>query len=105
MKSVDDFHRFYHDLNDDIGMVLDVAHANINKQIQDFTEQFSEKIVHMHLSDNDGTSDQHLGIGYGKIDWKHVANTVKTANYSNLLMIESIDHVQESITYLRELFG
>ena len=105
MKSVDDFHRFYHDLNDDLGLVLDVAHANINNQIQDFTEQFSEKIIHMHLSDNDGTSDQHLGIGYGKIDWKHVANAVKTANYGNLLMIESTDHVQESIQFLRELFG
>lgn len=105
MKSVDDFHRFYQDLNADIGMVLDVAHANINNQINAFIEQFSEKIIHMHLSDNQGTHDQHLGIGYGKLDWQSFAKAVKTAQYDQLLMIESTDHPQESIQYLNELFA
>jgi sugar phosphate isomerase/epimerase len=104
MKSVDDFHRFYDDLDDDIGIVLDVAHANLNRQIQDFLKQFSKKIVHMHVSDNDGASDLHLGIGYGHIEWKNVAKMVKDADYGNLIMIESTDHIEESIHFLRELF-
>jgi sugar phosphate isomerase/epimerase len=104
MKSVDDFRRFYEELEDDIGMVLDVAHANLNRQIQDFLEQFSKKIVHMHVSDNDGASDLHLGIGYGSIDWENVAKLVKKAEYGNLIIIESTEHVQESIQFLRRLF-
>jgi sugar phosphate isomerase/epimerase len=104
MKSVDDFHRFYEELDDDIEMVLDVAHANLNKQIQDFLRQFSKKIVHMHVSDNNGISDLHLGIGHGNIDWKNVAKMVKTADYGNLIVIESTDHITESIQALRELF-
>jgi sugar phosphate isomerase/epimerase len=104
MKSVDDFRRFYEDLGDDIGMVLDVAHANLNLQIQDFLEQFSKKIVHMHVSDNDGASDLHLGIGYGSIDWENVAKLVKEADYDNLIMIESTEHVKESVQVLRRLF-
>jgi sugar phosphate isomerase/epimerase len=104
MKSVDDFHRFYEDLEDDIGMVLDVAHANLNRQIQDFIKQFSKKLVHIHVSDNDGASDLHLGIGYGNIDWENVAEMVKEAEYSNLIMIESTEHVEESIQFLRRLF-
>jgi len=104
MKSVDDFHRFYEDLEDDIGMVLDVAHANLNRQIQDFLGQFSKKIVHMHVSDNDGASDLHLGIGYGSIDWENVAELVKKAEYCNLIMIESTEHVDESVQFLRRLF-
>jgi sugar phosphate isomerase/epimerase len=104
MKSADDFHRFYEDLEDDIGMVLDVAHANLNSQIQDFLEQFSKKIVHMHVSDNDGASDLHLGIGYGCIDWENVAKLVKKAEYGNLIIIESTEHVEESIQFLRRLF-
>jgi sugar phosphate isomerase/epimerase len=103
MKNVDDFHRFYEDLGDDIGMVLDVAHANLNNQIQDFFKQFSKKIVHIHVSDNDGTSDMHLGIGYGNIDWRNVAKAVKAADYDNLIMIESTDHIKESIQTLRRL--
>jgi sugar phosphate isomerase/epimerase len=105
MKNADDFHRFYEDFNDDIGMVLDVAHTNINNQIQAFLEQFPKKIVHMHVSDNNGDSDMHLGIGYGNINWKNIAKTIKAANYGNLIMIESTDHVQESIKFLQELFS
>jgi len=105
MKSVDDFHRFYEELDDDIGMVLDVAHANLNNQIQDFVEQFSKKIVHMHVSDNKGDRDLHLGIGYGNIDWNAFAKLVKAADYGNLIMIESTEHIEESLQLLRELFN
>ena len=104
MKSVDDFHRFYEDLDDDIGMVLDVAHANLNNQIQDFIKQFSKQIVHMHVSDNNGDRDLHLGIGHGNIEWKTVVKAVKAADYGNLIMIESTDHIKESLHFLRELF-
>jgi len=104
MKSVDDFHRFYEDLGDEIGLVLDVAHANLNNQIQDFFTQFSKKIVHMHVSDNDGANDLHLGIGYGNIDWENVAKLVKEAEYGNLIMVESTEHVKESLQVLRKLF-
>ena len=104
MKSVEDFHRFYEDLNDDIGLVMDVAHANLNSQIQDFLKQFSEKIVHMHVSDNDGANDLHLGIGYGNINWENVAKLVKEVEYGNLIMLESTDHVEESLQILRRLF-
>jgi sugar phosphate isomerase/epimerase len=58
----------------------------------------------MHVSDNDGASDLHLGIGYGNIEWKNVAKMVKDADYGNLIMIESTDHIEESIHFLRELF-
>ena len=104
MKSVGDFLRFYDELDDDIGMVLDVAHANLNNQIQDFVKHFSKKIAHMHVSDNDGANDLHLGIGYGNIDWESVANMVKEAEYGNLIMLESAEHVEESLQFLRRLF-
>ncbi|MFC1487234.1 sugar phosphate isomerase/epimerase family protein [Thermoproteota archaeon] len=104
MKSVDEFHTFYQDLNDDIDMVLDIAHANLNRQLRDFITQFSKKIVHIHVSDNNGDSDLHQGIGYGNIDWKNVAKMVRETDYDNLIMIESTDHIDESLQFLRELF-
>jgi len=105
MKNVQDFSRFYDELNDDIGMVLDVAHANLNNQIQDFIRNFSEKIVHMHVSDNDGAHDLHLGIGYGNIDWESVAKEIKKAEYDKVIMLESIENVEESIQRLRKFFA
>jgi sugar phosphate isomerase/epimerase len=103
MKNVDDFHRFYQDLDEDIGLVLDVAHANINNQIQAFLEQFSKNIVHMHVSDNKGDTDMHLGIGNGTINWKNIAKMIKAANYGNIIMIESTENIEESIESLQEL--
>ena len=105
MKSINDFYKFYQDINDDIGMVLDVAHANLNNQIKDFITHFAEKIVHMHLSDNNGDRDLHLGIGYGSIDWNNFVKLVREINYSNIVVIESTDHIKESLEFVRELFS
>ncbi len=105
MKSVQDFSRFYDELDDDIGMVLDVAHANLNRQIQDFIRQFSEKIVHVHVSDNDGVHDVHLGIGYGTINWESAAKEIERIEYGNVVMLESIEYVEESLQTLRKLFA
>lgn len=104
MKSVRDFQKFYRDFKKDIKMVLDIAHANLNSQIPDFLKQFSKYISHIHLSDNNGASDLHLGIGYGNIDWNRIAKLINEANYNNLLVIESTDHIKESIHFLRKLF-
>jgi sugar phosphate isomerase/epimerase len=105
MKNVQDFFRFYDELDDDIGMVLDIAHANLNHQIQDFIRQFPEKIVHIHVSDNDGAHDLHLGIGYGNIDWESVAKEIKKIEYGNIIMLESTEYVEESLQTLRKLFA
>ncbi len=104
MKSVEDFRRFYDDLDDNIGLVLDVAHAHLSNQIPDFIKQFSKKLAHIHVSDNHGDNDLHLGIGYGSIDWKNVAKLVKEAEYDKIIMIESTEHVEESVQFLRKLF-
>jgi len=104
MKSVQDFSRFYAELGEEIGFTLDVGHANLNRQIQEFITQLSHKTVHMHVSDNNGSSDQHLGVGYGTINWKNVAEAVKKTGYGNVIMLESIDHIEESLQKLRKLF-
>jgi len=104
MKNVQDFSRFYSELGEDIGLVLDVGHANINHQIQEFINQFSEKIVHIHVSDNHGTQDVHLGIGYGTVNWASIAEAVKKMEYRGTIMLESIEHVEESLQKLRKLF-
>ncbi|RLI45787.1 hypothetical protein DRO69_04505 [Candidatus Bathyarchaeota archaeon] len=105
MKSVQDFSRFYNELDEDIGLVVDIAHANLNNQIEEFITQFSDRIVHMHASDNDGVNDVHLGIGYGTVDWASVANVIKKEGYSSVIMLESIEHVEESLQTLRKFFA
>jgi len=102
MKSVEDFAKFYEEVNGDIGLALDIGHANLNGQIESFLTVFANKIVHMHVSDNDGKSDQHLGIGYGTIDWQKFAKLLKRMSYDKIIIIETVEHIEESIRKLKQ---
>ena len=103
MKSVEDFRRFYSEVDEEIGLVLDIGHANINGQIEGFLTNFAERIVHVHVHDNSGESDQHLGIGYGTIDWKKVAKLLKGISYDKVVIVEAVEHVEESMHRLKQL--
>jgi sugar phosphate isomerase/epimerase len=104
MKSVDDFTKFYHEI-EDIDFIFDVGHANLNGQIERFLTAFGDKIVHIHAHDNNGIHDQHLGIGYGNIDWKSFANTLKRMRYDKTIVVESVEHIEESVQKLNRLLS
>jgi len=104
MKSVEDFAKFYEEINGEIGLAFDVGHANLNGQIDGFLTVFKDRIVHAHLHDNDGKADQHLGIGYGTINWDDVAKLFRKIRYNNILIVESVEHVEESMEKLSKLF-
>ncbi len=105
MKSVEHFVKFYEEINEDIGLALDVGHANINGQIESFMETFASKIVHVHAHDNDGKNDQHLGIGYGTVNWENFAKTLRRISYDKVIVTESIIHVNESVQKLKQLLA
>lgn len=107
VKRMEDFALFYSELGSDVdlGMTLDVAHANTAQQVSGFIDKFSDKIAHVHISDNEGKYDSHKGIGYGKINWKDVATALKRINYRGTVVLESVDHVHESLQVMKQLFG
>jgi sugar phosphate isomerase/epimerase len=104
MKQPEDFQKFYKETGlNDVGITLDVGHANLEGQTENFLRKLPDKVVHMHVSDNMGKDDQHLGIGYGKIDWQQIATTLHEIAYDKTIVIESVEHVQESLQKLRQL--
>jgi sugar phosphate isomerase/epimerase len=105
MKNVEDFTKFYSEMNEDLGLVLDVGHANINGQTELFLTTFANKIVHVHAHDNDGKEDQHLGIGYGTVDWKNFADALHRIAYNKVVVIESVERITESISKLKQLLS
>jgi sugar phosphate isomerase/epimerase len=106
MKTPEDFQKFYKqtELND-VGIVLDVGHANLEGQTEHFLRNMPDKIVHIHVSDNTGENDQHLGIGYGKINWQQFAETLRAIDYDKTVMIECVENVEESLQKLRQLLA
>jgi len=104
LKTMQDFALFYSELGDDIGLTLDVAHAHTGHQELEFIDKFSDKIVHVHVSDNEGRYDSHRGIGRGNINWKAIAEALRRIRYKGLIMLESIEHVEESLQTMRKIF-
>lgn len=105
MKSVEHFKKFYDEVNEDIGLALDVGHANINGQIELFLKTFPNKIVHIHAHDNRGEEDEHLGVGRGTVDWGRFAELLRQIAYNKAVIVESVEHVQESVERLRVLLA
>lgn len=105
MKNVQGFTRFYSEVDEDIGLVFDIGHANINGQIELFVNRFADKIVHVHAHDNHGRWDKHLGVGHGNVDWEKVANLLREIRYDKIVIVESIEQVDESVNTLRRILA
>jgi sugar phosphate isomerase/epimerase len=103
LKSVQEFKRFYKEVDEDIGLALDTGHANLIGQLGSFLTEFPDKIVHIHAHDNLGKEDQHLGIGYGNIDWNMVSALLKKAGYDKVVVVESGERVEASVQKLKQL--
>ena len=103
LKSVDDFKRFYGEVGVEIEMVFDVAHAHLRGEIREFMMCLGEKICHVHVSDNNGGSDEHLPLGGGSINWMETMAAVKAMNLDGWVVVESLKGVEESLGILRNL--
>ncbi len=103
MKSVDDFERFYDEVGVDVSMVLDIAHASLRGETEEFLSRFRNTIGHIHVSDNHGESDEHLQLGEGSIDWEKTMAAVKASSFEGWVVVESFEGVGESLKLLQRL--
>jgi sugar phosphate isomerase/epimerase len=57
-----------------LGMCLDVGHAACFGRVDPvlWSQRFAERICHLHVSDNDGHDDLHLGLGAGIVNFRAV---------------------------------
>ena len=71
----------------DLSICFDIGHANTVGDIREFINMFSDRIVNVHIHDNNGDRDAHMTIGDGKIDFAPVIR--KLGNYKGNYIIES----------------
>jgi sugar phosphate isomerase/epimerase len=62
---------------DNIGVCLDVGHANLTVGISQAIASFRDRIVSVHMHDNKGMKDEHLWPGDGTIDWPATIEQLK----------------------------
>jgi sugar phosphate isomerase/epimerase len=75
--------------SDALGICFDSSHANVTKL--DFSKAIHEcgsRLLATHISDNDGSGDQHKMPFYGNINWETVISAMKEVGYSYLFNLE-----------------
>lgn len=70
---------------------VDTGHANLEVYtgfVEQLITELGSSIAATHLSDNDGSGDQHLFPGKGTINWKRVFGTFSEVGYCRPLNFE-----------------
>lgn len=72
-----------------IGWHYDIGHAQVRgNRSHEYLTALGNRLVHVHLSDNSGRSDDHLPLGVGRLEWKRFMRQVKRTGYDGTITLE-----------------
>ncbi len=71
-----------------VGFCLDSGHANITGELDWLQDHCFDRLIALHLHDNDGTGDQHRLPGQGTIDWARLSAAIRDAGYAKPVNFE-----------------
>ena len=74
---------------DQIGLCYDSGHGNLNPDALDCLDALKDRLIAVHLHDNNGQSDQHLPPFHGTLDWSVLARIIAASNYAKPLSFET----------------
>jgi sugar phosphate isomerase/epimerase len=91
-------------------MCLDIGHWHHYAMgrhwgnLSDWLEMCGDRVEHLHIHDNDGGGDQHLGLGEGAIDLPETWNLLATAIQEPSFTLENhrLEGLLQSVAYLEE---
>ena len=72
----------------EIGVCYDSGHGNIMGDGLDFLDSVKERLIVLHLNDNDGASDQHNLLFSATVDWERTASIIAASAYNKPLGLE-----------------
>jgi sugar phosphate isomerase/epimerase len=87
-----------------VGVCLDSNHANLNASLPNVIREIGDRIVSLHISDNDGDDEKHWFPFKGVIEWEPFMSALVKTPYQGPFMYESrgIDDPEEAVRTLEE---
>ncbi len=92
---------------DYIGLCYDSGHGNIAGDGLDHLEQLKDRLISIHLHDNDGTNDQHNPFFSGTIDWPRLARIIAGSAYTKCVNMETTmpgSGIEDETIFLNTVF-
>lgn len=87
---------------ENLAIAFDIGHANTNGMVDDFLE-LKDMIRHVHAHDNHGDRDEHLPIGEGTVDWRHVVRELSGFSGRTVLECRSLGDGEKSMACLQRI--
>lgn len=90
----------------DLGACLDFGHlATLPEGTcsqAEYVRALGARLVHVHLHDNRGQRDEHLGLGQGLVPWREAVSILEEAGYRGAVILEIPDpeELRESVRRL-----
>jgi sugar phosphate isomerase/epimerase len=88
---------------------LDSGHAKLERgydRWEEYLERLGDKLLHVHLSENDGTADQHLPLGACRrstTDWPEHIKKLRATGYDGTITLEVFSAHPEYLLLSRDL--
>jgi len=94
---------------DNAGVLLDVAHTHATKEhLELVIPKLGERLMYVHLADNDGSFSYHLPVGRGNIDFESVLRSLRRIGYDGYINVDfggvPADDIWEEVRRGREYF-
>lgn len=115
MKTSDEYLEMKKQINEDnLKFIFDVAHyysAQIDevKDIVLFIQKVKNDLIHLHVSDNDGTRDAHAKLGTGTIPYPAFFKALNEARYDGLcsseVLFNTVSDLRETAKDIDSLKG
>ena len=99
-KSYDFEYIFNRIKSDKLCFCYDTGHYLINRD--DYLNRLIDKIEVIHLSDNYGVEDIHIGIGRGILTKEHISKVVNL-NPKYLILEINFNHIEDTINKLNDI--
>ena len=82
--------RYVLDRVKDVQFVLDIGHANIgNSDPFEGLGAYSDRIVGMSFSNNEGEKDTHFPLSHGTVDFKKLVHQITDLQWKGLIAFET----------------
>jgi sugar phosphate isomerase/epimerase len=88
---------------------LDSGHAKLERgydRFNEYLQKLGPKLAHVHLSENDGSSDQHLPLGAAprsRTKWPEHVKKLKASGYDGAISLEIFAEYREYLLVSRDL--
>ncbi len=92
---------------DCVGLCYDSGHGNLVPDGLDRLDRIKDRLISVHLHDNDGASDQHNLIFSGTVDWPRLAQILAQSAYRKPISSESNmgrSGITDETTFLAQAF-